>query len=222
MDLAFNKLKERRKIISAALKQQKQIANMNRRKALLELERQKTLLAVEDGVRLHGLNDKTERKPNAGNLQVGKINQRIISRFQAIKKKRQQESSEFEEEEKSNFKELQDEQDQSVKRPTRAESLETEIDRKLQLAITSPLLNLKSSEKKAALQWLDFKRNAAILEKTDQAIEDKLKAKNAVLPFDDLGVLYLDKEHVFNENERDLGFNKHEEENPAHVSWKCM
>ena len=58
LDLALKKLTERRKIISAALKQHKQIANMNRRKALLEIERQKKLLAVEDGLKLFDKNDK--------------------------------------------------------------------------------------------------------------------------------------------------------------------
>ena len=99
LDLAFKKLTERRKIISVALKQQKQIANMNRRKALLEIERQKKLLAVEDGLKLFDKNDKTFHKLNSGNLQGDKINQRIISRFQAIKRKRQKEASEFQEEE---------------------------------------------------------------------------------------------------------------------------
>jgi hypothetical protein len=110
LDLAFKKLTERRMIISTALKQQRLIANMNRRKALLEIERQKTLLAGEDVVRLHNKNDKTGRKPHVGNQRVDKINQRIISRFQAIKKKRQQESSKFLEGEQSNYKKLPEEQ----------------------------------------------------------------------------------------------------------------
>ena len=136
-----------------------------------------------------------------------------------IKRKRQKEASEFQEEGQLNFQDLPDEQDQSLhRRPTKAESLQTEIDHELQFVIKSPLLNLTNNEKKTALQWLDFKRNAAILEKIDQAIEEKLKAKKAFLPLDNLAVLDLNKEQVFNETEHDLGFNEHEEENSAYMS----
>ena len=116
---------------------------------------------------------------------------------------------------------MPDEQDQSLhRRPTKAESLQTEIDHELQFAMTSPLLKLTNNEKKTALQWLDFKKNAAILKKTDQAIEDKLNAKKANLPLGNLSDLDLEKNHNLSGNENDLGSNEHEEEKPPQVSHK--
>ena len=81
-------------------------------------------------------------------------------------------------------------------KPTKTEAVITEVATKLNLPETSPILNLNDNEKKQVIQLLDLERNAAILEKTDQAIAAKLNVKNSSLagrvekfPLTPMGVL---------------------------------
>ena len=53
-------------------------------------------------------------------------------------------------------------------------SFKTELTKKMRM-------NFSEEEKKQVLECLDLERNAAILDKTDKAIADKLRAKNASL-----------------------------------------
>ena len=65
------------------------------------------------------------------------------------------------------------------------ETLESQLANKLRMAIKSPASNLEPNEKKGALEWLDFRINAAILKKTDKAIKEKMERKQYALEIDD-------------------------------------
>ena len=209
LDEEFDKLAERRKVISTALKQQKVIADMNKRMALLEVERQKILLdkqkkresVLKDQEKtldkfldnlsleksLQGENFLEESKRlQKHKLLVQESNKRIIAKIKALKNQRQREAQTL----KDNWDQITDEMENKKTSkqnerlgliPAKSETIQEKIAEKLRRAIASPALDLNQNEKKKALEWLDLKRNAAILQKTDRAIDRKLKA-NEVKP----------------------------------------
>ena len=112
-------------------------------------------------------------------LLVDKSNHRILKRIEEIKMKRQREAIAEQEklvtEQQSAANALRNirKQRQSLKRkPVKMGSFKTQRAKEI---------NFNAEEKKQVLEWLDLKRNAAILDKTDKAIAEKLKARNADL-----------------------------------------
>ena len=209
LEMTLQKLVERRKIITSALKQQKQIADEKRRMVLVELERQKEHIfrlkeqekkdSKEKSVNLRQIQNlprnETKSKTNHGeeisqktkilkahNLLVNKSNERILGRLEDIRLKRQKEAIAKQETlRKEQQKQRLREQKASLKiRPTKTESLRTKVTKEIKLT-TSLLSNLNKEKKKQILEWLDLERDSAILEITDKAIAEKMKAKNFVL-----------------------------------------
>ena len=67
------------------------------------------------------------------------------------------------------------------RKPHKSVLLKKTLAQKLSTTKKSPLLKFEKGEKKQVLEWLDLERNAVILEKTDKAIAEKLRAKNAAI-----------------------------------------
>lgn len=141
---------------------------------------------------------------DAHKLLVDKSNERILAKIEEIKIARQKEAiseqQKLLQEQQSAINVLRElkkqrlkKQKESVrikqqkkkqrpkvsKRPKNPQSSKSKLVEKLRSTMKSPALNLDLEDKKKVLEWLDLERNAAILEKTDKAIAEKLRAKNA-------------------------------------------
>ena len=129
----------------------------------------------------------------AHKLLVDQSNERILAKIQEIKLARQKEAiaeqQKLVKEQQSAIIVLRNMQKQRVRKqkeslkrkPQKSELVKKTLTQKLRTTKKSPLLNFAKGEKKQVLAWLDLERNAAILEKTDKAIAEKLRAKNTAL-----------------------------------------
>ena len=220
LDEEFNKLAERRKVIGTALKQQMVIADMNKRMALLEVERQKTLLdeqqkrelqlkdqentlnkfldnlSVENSLQEDNSIEESKRLQKHKHL-VQESNKRILAKIKTLKNQREREAQILKDNwdkitDKMKNKKTSKQQERLRLLPEKSEMIQEKIAEKLRRAIASSALDLNQNEKKKALEWLDLKRNAAILQKTDRAIDQKLKAKDGKLGSEKLTILDYD------------------------------
>eukprot|EP00090_Calanus_glacialis_P038836 TRINITY_DN67676_c0_g1_i1.p1 TRINITY_DN67676_c0_g1~~TRINITY_DN67676_c0_g1_i1.p1 ORF type:complete len:381 (+),score=98.27 TRINITY_DN67676_c0_g1_i1:127-1143(+) len=200
--------------------------------ALLEIERQKILLATKEthDSDMHQTNEKNLKhieelinnqplpqltqeddflqqpeRLQAHKLLVEKSNQRILARLNSMKNKRQ--SNTLGKIQKPRFGK---QKETLKKRPTMTESIKTKLAQKLRMAITSPTVKLSKQEQKKALEWLDLKRNAAIMQKTDKAIAEKLKGKTAALSLGDISIINVDS--ALGEYEYDHDYYEYEDE----------
>jgi len=101
--------------------------------------------------------------------------QSAINVLRELKKQRlkqQKESLRIKEQKQNSLKKAMGQTSQKT------QTLKTKISKNLRPTNKTPVLNLNFNDKKKVLEWLDLERNAAILEKTDQAIAEKLRAKN--------------------------------------------
>ena len=201
LQMALQKLAERRKMINSALKQQRQTADEKIRMVLVELERQKELIdQKEKGGNQRQKENFPKNKPKSLSIHdteilkahrqlVNKSNERILARLEDIKLENKIKAAKQEtlQKEQSAFNILRTVQNQrkreqkvSVRmKPPKTESLGTKKAQEIRLS--PPLSNFNENEKKQVLNWLDLERNAAILEKTDKAVAEKIKAKNVFL-----------------------------------------
>ena len=142
---------------------------------------------------------------DAHKLLVDKSNERILAKIEEIKLTRQKEAiseqQKLLQEQQSAINVLRELKKQRLKQQKESlriksqkkkplkkaitqtsqitQNLKTRLAQKLRSTKKSPVLNLDLDDKKNVLEWLDLERNAAILEKTDKAIAEKLRAKNA-------------------------------------------
>ena len=155
--------------------QQEQIQDKKRNRILLEIKKHKEMLADKERQKEKEANIDKRRK------QFHDKNKAIIrTMLQARKKKKKKKKKDMQISERSKLEENRD-----VAGRQTFETLDSQLVNKLRMAIKSPVSNLRPNEKKGALEWLDFRINAAILKKTDKAIKEKMERKQNVLEIDD-------------------------------------